>query len=84
MTEEAATKYYAITGRGKTVDDPHGIARQRKSAEIGVVDEVFYRDRPAWRRTGIIAEWNHCSTVDDLEEISKEKAMQFIESWEIY
>ncbi|GAA1817478.1 hypothetical protein [Actinomadura chokoriensis] len=83
MTEETTTRYFAITGRGKTVDDPHGIARQRKSAEIGVVDEVFYRDRPAWRRTGIIAEWNRCSSVDDLEEVDEEKALKLIESWEI-
>ncbi|GLZ14530.1 hypothetical protein Acsp04_47650 [Actinomadura sp. NBRC 104425] len=77
MAEEQVT-YYAITGRGKTVDDPHGIVRRRRS-EGFVHDEVLNRDLQ-WRPTGIIAEWEYDSFDDELEEVGEEKAKQIIEA----
>lgn len=71
-------QYYAITGRGKTVDDPHGIVRRRRSPEIGILDEALHRDLQ-WHRTGIIVEWKNSSFADELEEVSEERAMQIIE-----
>ncbi|MEU8121777.1 hypothetical protein AB0C21_23980 [Spirillospora sp. NPDC049024] len=79
MPEEEIT-YYAITGRGKTVDDPHGIVRRRRSPDIGTLDEALQRDLQ-WHRTGIIVEWEHSSFSDELEEVSEEKAMQIVEAF---
>lgn len=79
MSEERIT-YYAITGGGRTVDDPHGIVRRRTSAEIGIVDEALHRDLQ-WHGTGIIVEWEHASFDDELEEVSEEKAMQLVEAF---
>lgn len=72
--------YYAITGQGKTVDDPHGIVRRRTSVEIGIVDEALHRDFQ-WRGTGIIVEWEHANFDDELEEIGEEKAIQIAKAF---
>jgi hypothetical protein len=69
VTEERIL-YYAITGGGKSIDDPHGIVRRRTSPEIGILDEALHRDLK-WHRTGIIA-------ACELEEVSTEKALQII------
>jgi hypothetical protein len=79
MANERVT-YYAIVGRGKTVDDPHGIVRRRRPAEGGVADEALHRDLE-WHRTGIIVEWEHSSFADELEEVDEQKAMQIIENF---
>jgi hypothetical protein len=78
VSEENVT-YYAITGRGRTVDNPHGIVRRRESAEIGILDEALHKDF-YWHRTGIIATWENASFSDELEEVSEEKARQIIEN----
>lgn len=78
MSDEEVT-YYAITGRGKTVDDPHGIVRRRRPAGGGIIDEALHRDLD-WHRTGIIAEWEHSSFADELEEVSDEKAQEIIDT----
>ena len=79
MSEEEIT-YYAITGRGKTVEDPRGIVRRRRSPEIGILDEALHRDLQ-WHRTGIIVEWKNASFADELEEVSEERAMQIVEAF---
>jgi hypothetical protein len=76
VTEERIL-YYAITGGGKSIDDPHGIVRRRTSPEIGILDEALHRDLK-WHRTGIIAAWERASFDDELEEVSTEKALQII------
>lgn len=79
MADEQVT-YYAITGGGKTADDPHGIVRRRISAEIGIVDEALHRDLQ-WHGTGVIVEWEHASFDDELEEVSEEEAMRIVEAF---
>ena len=79
MPDEKTT-YFAITGGGKTVDDPRGIVRRRTSDEIGVIGEAFQRDFE-WHRTGIIAEWEAGNFARELEEVSEERAMQIIEDF---
>lgn len=79
MADEEIT-YYAIVGRGRTVDDPHGVVRRRKPAGGGVADEALHRDLE-WHRTGIIVEWEHSSFADELEEVSEERAMQLVEAF---
>lgn len=79
MSDERVT-YYAITGGGKTIDDPHGIVRRRTSSEIGIVDEALHRDLQ-WHGTGIIVEWEHASFDEELEEVSEEKATQILDAF---
>jgi hypothetical protein len=79
MSDEKTT-YYAITGGGKTVDDPRGIVRRRTSAKIGIIDEALQRDLE-WHRTGIIAEWELGNFARELEEVSKDRALQMIEGF---
>lgn len=79
MSEESVT-YYAITGGGKTVDDPRGIVRRRRPVEGGVLDEALERDLE-WHRTGIIAEWKRGDFARELEEVSEERAMQIVEAF---
>lgn len=78
MAQEKVT-YYAIVGRGRTTDDPHGIVRRRESPDIGILDEALHRDLE-WHRTGIIIEWEYSNFADELEEVSEEKAAQIIEA----
>jgi hypothetical protein len=78
VSEETVT-YYAITGGGKTVDEPRGIVRRRKPADGGILDEALQRDLE-WHRTGIIAEWKRGKFARELEEISEEKALEIIEN----
>jgi hypothetical protein len=78
MSDEKVT-YYAIVGRGATIDDPHGIVRRRQSPEIGILDEALHRDLE-WHRTGIIIEWEYSNFSDELEEVDKEKALQIVEA----
>ena len=77
MSKEKIT-YYAIVGDGRTADSPLGIVRRRESPEFGISDESLHRDL-TWHRTGAIAEWKHGDLMDDLEEVSEEKANEIIE-----
>jgi hypothetical protein len=76
VTEQRVT-YWAITGGGKTVDDPHGIVRRREMSNGGILDEALGRDLD-WHRTGVIAEWKRASFADELEQVSDEKAQEII------
>lgn len=79
MSDEQVT-YYAITGGGKTIDDPRGIVRRRRPADGGILDEALERDLE-WHRTGIIAEWKRGDFARELEEVSEERAMQIVEAF---
>jgi hypothetical protein len=79
VTEENVT-YYAVTGAGRTVDDPRGIVRRRTFADGGFEDEGFHRDL-TWKFTPIIVEWENGNFARELEEVSEEKAMQIIENF---
>jgi len=77
MTTEEM-RYYAIAGRGRTSENPSGLARRRI---IGgnFVDEALHRDM-AWGPTTAIAEWDRGEELTrDLVEISELEAEQLIE-----
>lgn len=78
MAGQEKVTYYAIVGRGKTAEDPHGIVRRRQSPEIGILDEALHRDLE-WHRTGIIVEWEYSNFADELEEVSTEEADRIVE-----
>jgi hypothetical protein len=71
-------RYYAIIGRGRTLDNPSGLARRRGVGGIPV-DESLRRDM-SWGDTTAIAEWDRGEELSrDLIEISEADAAQLIE-----
>jgi hypothetical protein len=71
-------RYYAIIGRGRTLDNPSGLARRRSVGGIPV-DESLRRDM-SWGDTTAIAEWDRGEELArDLIEISEADATQLIE-----
>jgi len=71
-------RYYAIVGRGRTLDNPSGLARRRSAGGIPV-DESLRRDL-SWGDTTAIAEWDRGEELSrDLVEISEADAAQLIE-----
>jgi hypothetical protein len=71
-------RYYAIVGRGRTLDNPSGLARRRSVGGIPV-DESLRRDM-SWGDTTAIAEWDRGEELSrDLVEISEADAAQLIE-----
>ena len=76
MTGENIT-YYAIVGADWNLDAPHGLARRRQSPGIGILDEALTREF-TWRRSGIIATWEHATFSLELAEVSERQAEQII------
>jgi hypothetical protein len=71
-------RYYAIIGRGRTLNNPSGLARRRSVSGISV-DESLRRDM-SWGETSAIAEWDRGEELSrDLIEISEADAAQLIE-----
>jgi hypothetical protein len=71
-------RYYAIIGRGRTLDNPSGLARRRIVGGIPV-DESLRRDM-SWGDSTAIAEWDRGEELSrDLIEISEAGAAQLIE-----
>jgi hypothetical protein len=71
-------RYYAIIGRGRTLDNPSGLARRRSVGGIPV-DESLRRDM-SWGDTTAIAEWDRGEELArDLIEISEADATQLTE-----
>ena len=71
-------RYYAIVGRGRTLDNPSGLARRR---DVGgnLVDESLRGDL-SWGDTTAIAEWDRGEELTrDLVEISEADAVRLIE-----
>ena len=76
MAEE--TRYYAIVGRGRNIENPSGLARRRTIAGV-IVDESLRRDM-TWGSTSAIAEWDHGDELTrDLVEVSETEARELIE-----
>ncbi|MEV0406478.1 hypothetical protein [Actinoallomurus sp. NPDC050550] len=73
------TKYFAVIGRGRTIDDPSGLVRQRPTAE-GVADESIRRDL-TWGPTDVFqqAERGEEPGLPELAEISEPEADGLIE-----
>ena len=71
-------RYYAIVGRGRTSDNPSGLAR-RRDVDGNLVDESLRGDL-SWGHTTAIAEWDRGEELTrDLVEISEAEAEQLIE-----
>ena len=71
-------RYYAIVGRGRTSDNPSGLAR-RRDVDGNLVDESLRGDL-SWGHTTAIAEWDRGEELTrDLVEISEAEAGQLIE-----
>jgi hypothetical protein len=71
-------RYYAIVGRGRTPDNPSGLAR-RKSVAGSLIDQSLRRDM-TWGDTASIAEWDRGEELTrDLVEISEAEAEALVE-----
>jgi len=74
-------RYYAIVGRGRTPDNPSGLARRRK-VDGNFVDESLRGDL-TWGDTTAIAEWDRGEELTrDLVEISEADAVQLIDRFQ--
>jgi hypothetical protein len=71
-------RYFAIVGRGRTLSNPSGLARRRRTG-YDLVDETLRRDM-SWGDTAAIAEWDRGEEQGrDLIEISEAEAEALIE-----
>jgi hypothetical protein len=70
-------KYYAIVGRGRTTQNPSGLAR-RVIRDDGSIDEALRRDL-TWQRDSAIIEWESGDVGANLVEISEAGANELIE-----
>jgi hypothetical protein len=78
MTDQI--RYFAIVGRGRTADNPSGLAR-RKSVDNDLIDESLRRDF-TWANTTAIVEWDRGEELSrDLVEISEVDAQTLIEQF---
>jgi hypothetical protein len=69
--------FYAIVGRGATVDQPLGLLR-RLQYDNGWEDEALQKDL-SWRRTPVIVEWEHGSYENELVQVSHEQASKIVQ-----
>ena len=69
--------FYAIVGRGATVDRPLGLLR-RLTYDNGWEDEGLRKDL-SWRRTPIIVEWERSDYGNELVEVSHEQASKIVQ-----
>ena len=76
MVSDAIT-YFAIVGRGATLDEPLGLVRRLKH-DNGRLDESLGEDL-SWRWTPVIAEWEHDSYGNELVEVSHAQADKIIQ-----
>lgn len=68
--------YYAILGRGSTVEHPLGLLR-RLEHDNGPDDEGLNRDL-SWSFTPLIVQWEHGDD-EELVEVSHEQASRIVE-----
>jgi hypothetical protein len=69
--------YFAIIGRGTTVEHPLGLLR-RLQHDVGFSDEALQRDM-SWAFTPLIVEYEHDSYGRELVEVSHAQADQIIQ-----
>jgi|HubBroStandDraft_6_1064221.scaffolds.fasta_scaffold690349_2 hypothetical protein len=69
--------FFAIVGRGATVDRPLGLVR-RLQYDNGWEDEVLRKDF-SWRRSPLIVEWERGSYENELVEVSHEQASGIVQ-----
>jgi hypothetical protein len=68
--------FYAIVGRGATVDQPLGLVR-RLQYDNGWEDEALRKDL-GWHSTAVIVEWERSSYDNELVEVSHEQASKIV------
>ena len=71
------TEYFAIIGRGRTKENPSGLARRKLTRE-GPLDEALRRDL-TWEPDTAIVEWEQGDVGASLVEISADEAARLIE-----
>lgn len=71
------TEYFAIIGRGRTKQNPSGLARRRLTVD-GPVDEALRRDL-TWEPDTAIVEWENGDVGASLVEVSEAEAERLIE-----
>jgi hypothetical protein len=70
--------YYIIVGRGRSQNNPSGLARRRRIDGLRI-DEALHRDM-SWGETTVIAEWDRGEEMSrELLKISEEEAEALIE-----
>ncbi len=69
--------FYAIIGRGATVDQPLGLLR-RLTYDNGWEDEALRKDL-SWHRTPIIVEWERDDYGNELVGVSHEQAGKIVQ-----
>ena len=74
------TKYYAVVGQGRTIDNPSGLVRRRTTAE-GIVDESIRRDL-TWGHTDVFEQIERGEELGlpELAEISEAQAHALVSS----
>jgi hypothetical protein len=70
--------YYAVTGGGRTVEDPYGLVRRLHFEGDGFTDEGLRNDL-SWKFTPAIAEWERGEFTYDLVEVSHAQATRIID-----
>jgi len=69
--------FYAILGRGATIDRPLGLLR-RLEFDNGWEDEGLRRDL-SWSFTPLIVQWERSNYDNELVEVSHEQASRIVE-----
>jgi len=75
MSDEV--KYYAVVTGSRTVQDPAGLARRRRTPGGGLEDEALRKDL-TWGHTSAIVEWKRDAMDFDLVEVSEADAAELI------
>jgi tRNA(His) 5'-end guanylyltransferase len=71
--------YWAILGRGSTIDRPQGLLR-RLEHDIGFEDEGLNVNTDlSWSRTSMIIEREHDGLGEELMEVSHEQASKIVQ-----
>jgi hypothetical protein len=73
------TKYYAVVGSNRTIQNPSGLVRRRTTSE-GRIDEALQRDM-RWIPSSAIVEWEYGDVGAELVEISESEAKALIEQF---
>lgn len=78
MILSGETKYYAVIGQGRTIENPSGLVRRRPTVD-GIVDESIRRDL-TWGRTDVFHQIEHGEELGlpELAEISEHDAEELI------
>lgn len=73
------TRYFAVIGQGRTIDNPSGLVRRRPTLD-GLVDESIHRDM-TWGPTDVFEQLERGEELGlpELTEITEPQATELIE-----